>query len=71
MADFAGEIRAHVAPDEMGSNRVENGVHVADLHDAILHFLGINHERLTCPVSGLKFKPARVDPAGVIKALLR
>jgi hypothetical protein len=46
-------------------------VHVADLHDAILQFLGINHERLTCPVSGLKFKLARVDPARVIKALLR
>ena len=38
MADFAGEIRTHVAPDEMGSNLVENGVHVADLHDALLPF---------------------------------
>ena len=71
MADFAGDIRTHVAPAEMGSNVVENGVHVPGLHDAILHFLGINHERLTCPVSGLKFKPARVDRARVIKALLR
>ena len=42
--------------DEFSYNAVENPVTVHDLHDTMLHLLGLNHERLTYPYQGRNFR---------------
>ncbi|WP_145266828.1 DUF1501 domain-containing protein [Calycomorphotria hydatis] len=42
--------------DEFGYNVTENGVHIHDLQATILHLLGIDHERLTFPYQGRRFR---------------
>jgi len=53
--------------DELGFSAVENPVQFNDLHATILHLLGLNHEKLTYPISGglntrltTVIKPSRV-----------
>ncbi len=72
MAGVAEDLRSHGATEAIGSNAVENGVHVADLQATIIRFPGNDHEHkhVTCRVTGLKFKPAGVDSAHVVKSLL-
>ena len=44
------------ASDEFGHNVVENPVHVHDFQATILHFLGIDHEKLTFRFQGRDFR---------------
>ena len=45
--------------DELGYDAVENPVHVNDLHATMLHLLGLQHDRLTIPISGARFSSYR------------
>ena len=59
----------HGSTDDFGYNVAEHPVHVHDLHAAILHCLGINHERLTYRFAGRDFR--LTDVAGeVVRAVL-
>ena len=42
--------------DELGSEIVENGVHVHDYHATILHLMGLDHTRLTYRYAGRDFR---------------
>lgn len=44
------------ATDEFWLSAVENRVHVHDLHATILHFLGLDHEKLTYRYSGRDYR---------------
>ena len=48
----------HGRSDDFGFNIAENGVHVHDLqaHPAMLHLLGIDHEKLTFSFQGRQFR---------------
>jgi hypothetical protein len=48
--------RAFGQTDELGSNIVENGVHVHDYHATILHLMGLDHTRLTYRYAGRDFR---------------
>ncbi len=41
---------------EYGYNIVQDGVHVHDFHATLLHLLGIDHERLTYPFQGRRYR---------------
>ena len=56
--------------DEMGFNVVDGEVHIPDLHATILHLLGLDHERLTYPYTGLDFKLTGVEPCKLVKGIL-
>jgi uncharacterized protein (DUF1501 family) len=58
-----------VATDEIGLSVAEGKVHVHDLHAAILHLLGFNHESLTYRYAGRDFRLTDVE-GEVVKALL-
>jgi len=57
------------ATDELGYNAVENRVSVHDLHATVLHLLGVDHERLTFPFQGRRFRLTDVS-GEVVKAIL-
>ena len=50
--------------DELGFHVTENPMHVNDLHATLLHLLGLNHETLTYPYQGRKFR--LTDVAGKV-----
>jgi uncharacterized protein (DUF1501 family) len=58
--------------DELGFSAVENPVQFNDLHATILHLLGLNHEKLTYPISGgLNTRLTTViKPSRVVKDLI-
>ena len=47
---------SHGQTDEFGYNAVEDVTHVHDLHATMLHLLGVDHERLTFPFQGRRFR---------------
>ena len=51
--------------DELGYNVVDKPVQVHDLHATILHMLGVDHQRLTYPFQGRRFR--LTDVHGVIQ----
>ena len=55
--------------DEFGFSPVEDRVHVHDLQATILHLLGLDHERLTFPFQGRKFRLTDVAGKVVTKLL--
>jgi hypothetical protein len=55
--------------DELGFNRIEDGVHIHDLQATILHLLGLNHERLTYRYQGRDFRLTDVHGKVVQKLL--
>jgi hypothetical protein len=57
--------------DELGFAAVEDRVSVPDWHATILHLLGLNHDELTFEQNGLHEKLTGVQPAKVIRELLR
>ncbi len=59
------------ATDELGFAAVENRVSVPDWHATILHLLGLNHEELYVEQNGLREKLTGVQPARVIREILR
>jgi hypothetical protein len=60
---------AHGATDDYGSAALVDKVHMHDLHATILHFLGINHEKLTYRHAGRDYR--LTDVAGnVVKAVV-
>jgi len=58
--------------DDIGFLPVENPVHVQDFHATLLHLLGVNHLKLTYPVSGgLNTRLSNVTkPSAVVKDIL-
>ena len=44
------------ATDEFGYYAVENKMHIHDLHATLLHLLGLDHQRLTFPFAGRRFR---------------
>ncbi len=44
------------ATDELGSQAVENPVHIHDWHATLLHLLGLDHKRLTFNYAGRNFR---------------
>ncbi len=59
------------ATDELGFTAVENRVSVPDWHATILHLLGLNHDELYVDQHGLREKLTGVQPAKVIRDILR
>ena len=57
------------ATDEFGYNAVEDVVHVHDLHATILHLLGIDHQQLTYPYQGRRFRLTDVS-GEVVRGIL-
>ena len=55
--------------DDFSYNIVSEPVHVHDLHATILHLMGIDHERLTFPYQGRRFRLTDVAGTLVKKAL--
>ncbi len=51
--------------DEFGYNVIEKPVQVHDLHATILHLLGVDHERLTYPFQGRRFR--LTDVHGIVQ----
>jgi uncharacterized protein (DUF1501 family) len=69
-----GGVRAgmqHGATDDFCYNITADPVHLRDLHATMLHCLGIDHERLTYKFRGLDVKLTGVEPAKVVRAILR
>ena len=60
----------HGETDEMSYNIVKDPVHIRDLHETILHQLGVSHERLSFKFLGLDQKLTGVEPAKVISGVL-
>jgi hypothetical protein len=58
------------ATDELGYNAVENVVTVHDLHQTMLHQLGIDGQRFSVKFQGLDARLIGVEPARVIQELL-
>ncbi len=52
------------ATDEIGYRAVENRIHVHDLHATMLELLGLEHKRLSVPVSGLDKRLSGVASEG-------
>lgn len=55
--------------DDFGFSAVEDRVHVHDMQATILHLLGLDHERLTFPFQGRKFRLTDVAGKVVTKLL--
>lgn len=55
--------------DNIGLKPVEGEVHVHDLQATLLHCLGIDHEKLTCPHQGRDFRLTDVG-GRVVKEIL-
>jgi len=58
------------ATDEIGEKAVENPRHLRDLHATILHFLGLDHRRLTYFRGGLEEKLTGVIEARPIREVM-
>ncbi|VAX42135.1 hypothetical protein-putative related to sulfatases [hydrothermal vent metagenome] len=56
--------------DDIGYRAVEGRVHTHDLHATILHLLGLNHEKLTFPYSGLDVRLTGVEKSRVVKEII-
>jgi hypothetical protein len=54
-----------------GYNVIDKPVHVRDFHATLLHLLGIEHERFTAKFQGLDARLTGVDPAHVIRDILK
>lgn len=54
-----------------GYNVVDRPVHVRDFHATLLHLLGIDHERFTAKFQGLDARLTGVDPAQVLRGILK
>ena len=52
-------------------NAVQDVVHVRDLHATVLHLLGIDHDRFSVKYQGLDMRLTGVEPARVVKDVLR
>ena len=59
------------ATDELGFAAVEDKVSVPDWHATILHLLGLHYDELYYEQNGLKEKLTGVNPARVIREILR
>ena len=59
------------ATDDLGYHAVDDVVHVRDLHATMLHQLGINHRNFTHKFQGLDMKLTGVEPARVIRPIIR
>jgi hypothetical protein len=57
--------------DDFSYNIVKDPVHIHDFHATVLSLLGIDHERFTYKYQGLDQKLTGVEPAKVIKALVK
>lgn len=62
---------AYGATDELGYRAVVDPVHVRDLHATMLHTLGIDHTRLSYRYQGLDMRLTGVEPARVLREVLR
>lgn len=58
------------ATDEFGHAVVQNPVSVHDFHATILHLLGLHHEELFYPRSGLKERLTGIEPPRVVTEIL-
>lgn len=56
--------------DDFGHAVVENPVSVHDFHATILHLLGLNHEKLFFPRSGLEERLTGIEPPRVVREIL-
>jgi hypothetical protein len=54
------------ATDEFGYYAVEDRMHIHDLHATMLHLVGLDHEKLTFPYGGRRFR--LTDVAGHVAA---
>jgi len=61
----------HGQTDDFCYNVAAGGVHIRDLNATILHQLGIDHNRLTFKYQGLEQRLTGVEPARVVKEVLR
>jgi uncharacterized protein DUF1501 len=61
----------HGATDDWCWNIAEDPVHIRDLSATVLHTLGFDHERLTYRFQGLDQKLTGVEPARVVREILR
>ena len=66
---------AYGSTDEIGAAAEENPVHVKDIHATVLNQLGFDHEQLSFPIGGRKFRltqPAgkRVEGGQVVEGIL-
>ena len=61
----------HGETDDFCYNIVKDPVHVHDLHATVLHLLGFDHERFTVRYQGLDQRLTGVEPARVIKELIK
>jgi arylsulfatase A-like enzyme len=52
---------AHGHTDEFGHKAVVDKVHMHDLHATVLHFLGLDHERLTYRFAGRDYRLTDVE----------
>ena len=60
----------HGATDDVGHRAVVDKVSVHDLHATLLHFLGIDHEKLTFRFQGLDQRLVGVEPCQVVTDIL-
>ena len=58
------------ATDELGFEAVERPCHVSELHAAILHLMGLDHELLTYFYSGADQRLTGMHPREVIREVL-
>ena len=61
----------HGETDEFSYNIVKDAVHVRDLQATLLNQLGIDHNRFTYKYQGLDQKLTGVEPASVVRGILR
>ena len=63
----------HGNTDELGYKFLPDGqqVHVRDLHATMLHACGLDHQRLSAKYQGLDVRLTGVEPATVIKRILK
>ena len=57
--------------DDFSYNVAENPVAIRDLHATMLHQLGVDHQKLSFPFQGLDQKLTGVEPARVVKEILK
>ncbi len=61
----------HGETDEFSYNIVKGPVHIRDFQATMLHLFGIDHERFTYKYQGLAQKLTGVEPARIVKEVLR
>ena len=60
----------HGATDDVAHRAVVDKVSVHDLHATLLHFLGIDHEKLSFRFQGLDQRLVGVEPCQVMTSIL-